>query len=174
MESRGPPLSFGVQQETEALWSTLETIKIMAITVKGVNLQWNLSSEEILKRTDELIEKSKKVYDAVGALNPDDVTYENCLKASELFDRFFLIRPSWQFLHECFTCVVRDRQWCSFRWDVHDQLNLLFEFHNKGEFWRIIFTTCPVKIIDLIFSAATLMFTTTLQCSDQTAKNKSH
>ncbi|CAH3129560.1 unnamed protein product [Pocillopora meandrina] len=58
----------------------------MAITVKGVNLQWNLSSEEILKRTDELIEKSKKVYDAVGALNPDDVTYENCLKASELFD----------------------------------------------------------------------------------------
>ena len=64
----------------------------MAITVKGVNLQWNLSSEEILKRTDELIEKSKKVYDAVGALNPDDVTYENCLKASELFDRFFLIR----------------------------------------------------------------------------------
>lgn len=53
----------------------------MAITVKGVNLQWNLSSEEILKRTDELIEKSKKVYDAVGALNPDDVTYENCLKA---------------------------------------------------------------------------------------------
>lgn len=82
----------------------------MAITVKGVNLQWNLSSEEILKRTDELIEKSKKVYDAVGALNPDDVTYENCLKASELFDRFFLIRPSCQFLHECFTCVVRDRQ----------------------------------------------------------------
>ncbi|XP_022798627.1 thimet oligopeptidase-like [Stylophora pistillata] len=53
----------------------------MANTVKGVKLQWNLSAEEILKRTDELIEQSRKVYDAVGALNPDDVTYENCLKA---------------------------------------------------------------------------------------------
>lgn len=63
----------------------------MATSVKGVKLQWDLSAEEILKRTDELIERSKKVYDAVGALKPDDLTYENCLKVSVVFDRFFLM-----------------------------------------------------------------------------------
>ena len=53
---------------------------IMANGVQGVKLRWDLSAEEILKRTDELIERSKRVYDAVGALKPDQLTYENCLK----------------------------------------------------------------------------------------------
>ncbi|CAH3175310.1 unnamed protein product [Porites lobata] len=53
----------------------------MAAVAEGVKLNWNLSTEEILKRTDELIERSSKVYDAVGALKPEELTYENCLKA---------------------------------------------------------------------------------------------
>ncbi|KAJ7372971.1 Thimet oligopeptidase [Desmophyllum pertusum] len=53
----------------------------MATGVEGVKLRWDLNAEEILKLTDELIERSKKVYAAVGALNADEVTYENCLKA---------------------------------------------------------------------------------------------
>ena len=52
----------------------------MAAGVEGVKLRWDLSAEEISKRMDELIERSKRVYDAVGALKPDQLTYENCLK----------------------------------------------------------------------------------------------
>lgn len=52
----------------------------MAAGVEGVELRWDLSAEEISKRTDELIERSKRVYDAVGALKPDQLSYENCLK----------------------------------------------------------------------------------------------
>lgn len=52
----------------------------MAAGVEGVKLRWDLSAEEIVKRTDELIERSKRVYDAIGALEPDQLTYENCLK----------------------------------------------------------------------------------------------
>ena len=52
----------------------------MAAGVEGVKLRWDLTAEEISKRTDELIERSKRVYDAVGALKPDQLTYENCLK----------------------------------------------------------------------------------------------
>lgn len=54
----------------------------MATGVEGVKLRWDLNAEEILKLTDELIERSKKVYAAVGALNADEVTYENCLKVT--------------------------------------------------------------------------------------------
>ena len=52
----------------------------MAAGLNGVKLRWDLSTEEILKLTDELIERSRKVYDAVGALKPDELTYQNCLK----------------------------------------------------------------------------------------------
>lgn len=52
----------------------------MAASVDEVKLRWDLSTEEILKLTDELIERSRKVYDTVGALKTDELTYENCLK----------------------------------------------------------------------------------------------
>lgn len=67
----------------------------MAAVAEVVKLNWNLSTEEILKRTDELIERSRKVYNAVGALKPEGLTYQNCLKVkrclpTSLSIRFFI------------------------------------------------------------------------------------
>ena len=51
--------------------------------VEDVAFKWNLTPEDIAKKTDEVIERSRKVYDAVGALKPGEVTLENCLKVHE-------------------------------------------------------------------------------------------
>lgn len=57
----------------------------MAVRPEGVLMEWDLSKEDIAKRADELIERARKVYDAVGALTPEQVTYENCLKVSNVY-----------------------------------------------------------------------------------------
>uniref|UniRef100_A0AAR2J2W3 Thimet oligopeptidase n=1 Tax=Pygocentrus nattereri TaxID=42514 RepID=A0AAR2J2W3_PYGNA len=44
-------------------------------------LRWDLTPEQIHQLTDELIAKTKTVYDSVGALALDTVNYENTLKA---------------------------------------------------------------------------------------------
>ncbi|XP_066503671.1 thimet oligopeptidase [Hoplias malabaricus] len=44
-------------------------------------LRWDLTPDQIHQLTDELIAKIKRVYDTVGSLNIDEVTYENTLKA---------------------------------------------------------------------------------------------
>lgn len=43
-------------------------------------LRWDLSPEEIRSMTCKLIEKTKRVYDVVGALDLSGVTYDNTLK----------------------------------------------------------------------------------------------
>uniref|UniRef100_A0A8C0A2V0 Uncharacterized protein n=1 Tax=Bos mutus grunniens TaxID=30521 RepID=A0A8C0A2V0_BOSMU len=42
---------------------------------------WDLSAQQIAELTTELIEQTKRVYDRVGAQEPQDVSYENTLKA---------------------------------------------------------------------------------------------
>lgn len=44
-------------------------------------LRWDLTPDLIQKLTEELIAKTKKVYDMVGALDLASVSYENTLKA---------------------------------------------------------------------------------------------
>ncbi|KAM9365730.1 thimet oligopeptidase-like [Pholidichthys leucotaenia] len=44
-------------------------------------LRWDLSSEQIVKLCDEVIANTKEVYDCVGALEINSVTFENTLKA---------------------------------------------------------------------------------------------
>lgn len=44
-------------------------------------LRWDLNPEKIQQLSDELIVNTKKVYDVVGALDLDSVTFENTLKA---------------------------------------------------------------------------------------------
>lgn len=75
--------------ETGALWlfeyitpspHFREEIKMVSASGE-VKLRWDLSTDDILKKTEELIERSKKVYDAIGALKPHQLTFDNCLKA---------------------------------------------------------------------------------------------
>nr|XP_015832683.1 thimet oligopeptidase-like [Nothobranchius furzeri] len=44
-------------------------------------LHWDLTPERIQQLSDELISSTKKVYDHVGALDLDGVSFENTLKA---------------------------------------------------------------------------------------------
>lgn len=47
----------------------------------GNRMRWDLTVKDIAPRADELIAKSKKVYDAVGAVPKDQVTFDNVAKA---------------------------------------------------------------------------------------------
>ncbi|EDO48068.1 predicted protein [Nematostella vectensis] len=45
------------------------------------HFKWDLSPKDIAEKTEALIKKARDVYDKVGSLKPEEVTYENCLKA---------------------------------------------------------------------------------------------
>jgi len=59
------------------------TRKISNMAANGIKLSWNVKKEQIEKDTDVLMERVKTVYDSVGALKDDQVTFDNVVKVSE-------------------------------------------------------------------------------------------
>ncbi|XP_045158245.2 thimet oligopeptidase-like [Mercenaria mercenaria] len=57
----------------------------------GNRLNWKLTQELIEKSTEELITKNKAIYDTVGAVNANDVTYENVVKPLVDLDREYAV-----------------------------------------------------------------------------------
>lgn len=45
-------------------------------------LRWDLSPADIKSKVEVLIKSSKKVYDAVGSLKDDELTYDKTLQVS--------------------------------------------------------------------------------------------
>ena len=54
-------------------------------------MHWDLSPKQIQQLTDKFISKTREVYDAVGSLDLDNVTFKNTLKALAHADIDFLI-----------------------------------------------------------------------------------
>lgn len=51
----------------------------------GNRLNWKITADIIESSTEELISKNKAVYDAIGAVKADNVTFENVIKVTKFF-----------------------------------------------------------------------------------------
>lgn len=50
------------------------------MAAEGIKLSWNVTKEEIDPEAEGLMEKIKTIYDSIGALTYDQVTYDNVVK----------------------------------------------------------------------------------------------
>ncbi|XP_005108948.1 thimet oligopeptidase isoform X2 [Aplysia californica] len=57
----------------------------------GIKLSWNVKKEQIEKDTDVLMERVKTVYDSVGAVKDDQVTFDNVVKAAADCDCWYAV-----------------------------------------------------------------------------------
>lgn len=57
----------------------------------GNRLTWKLTTEGIKKSADELIATHKKIWDTVGSVKLDDVSYENVMKPLLFSDREYAV-----------------------------------------------------------------------------------
>ena len=48
----------------------------------GNRMKWNLTTDGIKKSADELIETHKKIWDSVGSVQLQDVSYDNVIKVN--------------------------------------------------------------------------------------------
>ena len=56
--------------------------QVTTMACQGNLMRFDLTTEDISKEADELIQKCKAVYDTVGSLASDDVSYDNVVKVS--------------------------------------------------------------------------------------------
>ncbi|BFY99936.1 hypothetical protein BsWGS_02976 [Bradybaena similaris] len=62
------------------------------MVVEGVMLSWKIAKEQIASDADRLMESVKTVYDAIGALSDDEVTYNNVVKAAADSDSWYAVQ----------------------------------------------------------------------------------
>ena len=67
-------------REYQRLHKMAPTIEEYNKSCPGNRLRWDLKKEEYPTKAQELMDKTKKVYDAVGALKKDEVGYDNVIK----------------------------------------------------------------------------------------------
>jgi thimet oligopeptidase len=56
----------------------------------GNKIRFDLNAEDIAKETEKLIEESKAIYDKIGSLKPDDISYDSVIKVIVIFFFFHL------------------------------------------------------------------------------------
>ncbi|XP_060070329.1 thimet oligopeptidase-like [Ylistrum balloti] len=112
----------------------------------GHKLRWDLTPESIVKGAISLIEKSKLVYDGVGSLNKDNITYDSVVKALADNDcEYAVLRNNLDFMQQVSSnkelrdaSVAADKKLSDFdiemsmRKDVFDSVVDFQEKHSDG------------------------------------------
>ena len=62
----------------------------MSSQCPGNRLEWDLTAEDIKRRSEELIAKYKAVYDAIANLAPDQANYDNVIKVLSTRHQFHI------------------------------------------------------------------------------------
>lgn len=58
----------------------ITTAKLRMTQASGNRMSWKLTTDLINQSTTELITKNKEIYESVGALKPEEITYDSVIK----------------------------------------------------------------------------------------------